>query len=180
MGPRGGQENGWGRRIRTPAAWSRATCPTTRRSPSALRFLSRRTRESQGRTGKNAPAIMRAARSTFVRQRRRDKGETMDSAAAVMYVIAAFFTLVAYYRSPDLPLAGLTVSWELLKIIAPRLVAALILTGMLQVIIPQEMVSRYIGREAGFRGILIASAAGVITPGGPMVAGPLGVALSPS
>src|SRR6266851_9774129 len=24
---------GWGRRIRTPAAWSRATCPTTRRSP---------------------------------------------------------------------------------------------------------------------------------------------------
>ena len=101
----------------------------------------------------------------------------MDFATAVMYVIAAFFTLVAYYRSPDLPLAGLTVSWELLKIIAPRLVAALILTGMLQVIIPQEMVSRYIGREAGFRGILIASAAGVITPGGPMVAVPFVVAL---
>src|SRR3990172_10542400 len=35
MGPRGGQENGWGRRIRTPATWSRATRPTTRRSPSA-------------------------------------------------------------------------------------------------------------------------------------------------
>jgi hypothetical protein len=30
-----GRENGWGRRIRTPATWSRATRPTTRRSPNA-------------------------------------------------------------------------------------------------------------------------------------------------
>src|SRR3989338_8199670 len=39
MGPlRRGSESGWGRRIRTPATWSRATRPTTRRSPNAPPF----------------------------------------------------------------------------------------------------------------------------------------------
>src|SRR2546430_16488738 len=33
MGPC--EEFGWGRRIRTPATWSRATRPTTRRSPTS-------------------------------------------------------------------------------------------------------------------------------------------------
>jgi len=101
----------------------------------------------------------------------------MDFATILMYVFAALFTVIAYNRAPDLPLAGLKVSWELFLIVAPRLVAALIMTGMLQVILSQELVSRYVGRQAGFRGIMIASLAGIITPGGPMISVPLVVAL---
>ena len=110
----------------------------------------------------------------------------MDFASILMYIFAVVFTAMAYYKSPDLPLAGFKLSWDLFLTIAPRLAAALIMTGMIQVILPQELVSRWIGREAGFKGILIASLAGVITPGGPIVSIPIvfamyqkGAALAP-
>jgi len=101
----------------------------------------------------------------------------MDLATISMMILAALFSLIAYYKAPDLPLAGLKVSWQMFQTIGPRLLLALIVTGMLQVIIPQEVVSRWIGREAGIRGILIASLAGVLTPGGPMVSIPFVVVL---
>ena len=57
---------------------------------------------------------------------------------------------------------------------------ALILAGMLQVLIPQETVARYFGRQSGFAAICVASVAGVLTPGGPMVSVPLLVVLANS
>ena len=51
---------------------------------------------------------------------------------------------------------------------------------MLQVLVPQEVVSRHLGREGGFRAILIASIAGILTPGGPMVTVPFLVVLANS
>ena len=42
----------------------------------------------------------------------------------------------------------------MLWFILPRLVPALILAGMLQVIIPQETVARYFGRQSGIGAIL--------------------------
>src|SRR5260370_9774167 len=44
--------------------------------------------------------------------------------------------------------------------------------------VPQEVVSRYFGQQSGLRALLIATVAGVLTPGGPMVSVPLMVALA--
>ncbi len=57
---------------------------------------------------------------------------------------------------------------------------ALILAGLMQVLVPQEVVSRYFGREGGLRAILVASLAGILTPGGPMVSVPFMVVLANS
>ena len=62
----------------------------------------------------------------------------------------------------------------------PRLVPAILIAGLLQVLVPQEVVSRHFGRESGLRALVIASLAGVLTPGGPMVTVPLMVALANS
>ena len=51
---------------------------------------------------------------------------------------------------------------------------------MLQVLIPQETVARYFGRQSGLAAICVASVAGVLTPGGPMVSVPLLVVLANS
>ena len=64
--------------------------------------------------------------------------------------------------------------------VLPRLVPALILAGMLQVLIPQDHVARYFGQQSGMGAILMASVAGVLTPGGPMVSVPLLVVLANS
>jgi uncharacterized membrane protein YraQ (UPF0718 family) len=98
----------------------------------------------------------------------------------VLAVLAIAFGIVAYLKDPGLPLIGARNGLQMLWFVLPRLVPALILAGMLQVLVPQEVVARYLGRDAGFRSILIASLAGVLTPGGPMVTVPLLVALANS
>jgi uncharacterized membrane protein YraQ (UPF0718 family) len=104
----------------------------------------------------------------------------VDASTIILIVLALLFTLVAYFKDPGLPAIGARNGLSLLWFVLPRLIPAIILTGMLQVLIPQEMVARHFGREAGLRGILIAAVAGVLTPGGPMVSVPLLVALSHS
>ncbi|MGH7207782.1 MAG: permease, partial [Nitrospiraceae bacterium] len=108
------------------------------------------------------------------------RGAPVDVSTIILLVLAVIFTGVAYVKDPGLPWIGARNGLSLLWFILPRLIPALILTGMLQVLIPQEYVGRYLGREAGFRGIVIASVAGVLTPGGPMVSVPLVVALANS
>jgi uncharacterized membrane protein YraQ (UPF0718 family) len=91
----------------------------------------------------------------------------------VIYALAVALTVAAYARDPGAPLVGLRSALGLLKDIGPRLLAALVLTGMLQVLISPEQIERVFGRTAGHRGIFLAFLAGILTPGGPMVSFPM-------
>jgi len=62
--------------------------------------------------------------------------------------------------------------------VLPRLVCALIAAGFLGKLIPGAFVGSLIGPESGARGILIASAIGGFTPGGPIISFPTVVVLS--
>ena len=103
-----------------------------------------------------------------------------DVSFLVLFSLAVFFAVVAYLKDPSLPYVGARNGFSLLWFILPRLVPALLLAGMLQVVIPQESVARYFGQRSGMGAIVMASAAGVITPGGPMVSVPLLVVLANS
>jgi uncharacterized membrane protein YraQ (UPF0718 family) len=103
-----------------------------------------------------------------------------DLSTLILVSLAILFALVAYWKDPGLPWIGARAGFGMLWFILPRMVPALILAGMLQVVIPQETVARYFGRESGPTAILMASFAGVITPGGPMVSVPLLVVLANS
>jgi uncharacterized membrane protein YraQ (UPF0718 family) len=104
----------------------------------------------------------------------------LDPSTLVLAGLAIAFAIVAYFKDPSLPLIGARNGLAMLAFIVPRLVPALILAGLAQVLIPQEVVSRHFGREAGLKAILIATGAGMITPGGPMVSVPFMVALGHS
>ena len=108
------------------------------------------------------------------------RGGVFDVSFLILSSLAVFFAIVAYLKDPSLPAVGARNGFALLWFIIPRLVPALILAGMIQVVIPQETVARYFGRRSGLSAIFMASAAGVITPGGPMVSMPLLVVLSNS
>jgi uncharacterized membrane protein YraQ (UPF0718 family) len=54
----------------------------------------------------------------------------------------------------------------------PRIVLALAVPGLVWVMLPRDRLMRLIGRESRLRGLLIATAAGVVTPGGPASAYP--------
>ena len=60
------------------------------------------------------------------------------------------------------------------------MIPALFLAGLLQVLAPRAVVSRCCGQQSGLRAIVLATVAGIVTPGGPMVSVPFMVALANS
>ena len=105
---------------------------------------------------------------------------SFDVSFVVLAALALVTAALAYVKDPGLPAIGARNGLSLLWFIIPRLVPALILAGMLQVLIPQETVARFFGRQSGLTAIWVASVAGMITPGGPMVSVPLLVVLANS
>src|SRR5262245_53732298 len=104
----------------------------------------------------------------------------VDLSTLVLFVVAIALAVIAYVRDPALPWIGARTGATFLWFVLPRLIPALLIAGLLQVLVPQEVVSRHFGREGGFRAILLGTAAGVVTPGGPMVSVPFMVALANS
>ena len=76
----------------------------------------------------------------------------MHATDIVIYALAVAAVVAAYLRDPGSPWIGLRASLDLLLAILPRLVAALVLTGMLQVLISPDVIERWLGRGSGHRG----------------------------
>ncbi len=92
-------------------------------------------------------------------------------------VLMAFFALIliviGYGRGQGQHLTGLKMAGKMTLEILPLLVFAFIVAGMVQTLLPRELISRWIGEESGMRGILVGTLAGGLTPGGPYVSMPL-------
>lgn len=101
----------------------------------------------------------------------------MRIATIIMIIIAAFLSIIAYNRGDRLLIQGLKFSGQTLLSILPLLVSAFIVAGLIQVLIPRELFSAWLGDQAGAKGIFIAAFAGGLTPGGPYVLLPLVAAL---
>lgn len=91
----------------------------------------------------------------------------------VMGILAIGLLYLGYLRGGREHLKGLEISWNLLLDITPMLVFTFIIAGMIQVLVPAEIISKWVGHESGLRGILIGTALGSITPSGPFVSMPI-------
>lgn len=58
----------------------------------------------------------------------------------------------------------------------PRLTIGVIGSGFIAEIMPQQFIAAWLGPNSGFVGTLVASLAGALTPGGPMIGFAIGVA----
>jgi len=94
-----------------------------------------------------------------------------------MGVIAIVLLVIVYQRGGGEHILGLKLAGNLLLQIIPILIFAFIIAGMIQVLVPTEMISRWVGAESGFRGILIGTAIGGFMPGGPYVSLPIAAGL---
>ncbi len=94
-------------------------------------------------------------------------------ATIIMGVLAAILLFVGYSKGQGQHIAGMRSALTILAQILPLLVLAFLVAGMVQVLLPQEVISKWVGVESGMRGILIGTVAGGFTPGGPYVSLPL-------
>lgn len=88
------------------------------------------------------------------------------------FVVFAIVSGVACYAviGHNAFLAALSSDVDLLIRTAPRIAVALTIAGLLWVMLPRDRVTALIGADSGFRGIVIATIAGMVTPGGPSAA----------
>ena len=95
----------------------------------------------------------------------------------IMGVIAVVLLFIGYQKGGGEHILGLKSAGNILIQILPLLILAFIVAGMIQVIIPHEMISRWVGAESGLRGILVGTAIGAFTPGGPYTTMPIAAGL---
>jgi uncharacterized membrane protein YraQ (UPF0718 family) len=94
-----------------------------------------------------------------------------------MGVVAVVFLFIGYQKGGGEHILGLKSAGNLLLQIIPLLIFAFIIAGMVQHLVPTEMMSKWVGTESGFRGILIGTVIGGFMPGGPYVCLPIAAGL---
>jgi uncharacterized membrane protein YraQ (UPF0718 family) len=108
---------------------------------------------------------------------KREGSKPMDTTTLILAAVAAFLLAIAFWRGRDLPLVGLLAAGRTLWRNLPILLLGFVVAGLAQVLIPRELITHWLGTEAGFRGVLIGCVAGGLVPGSPYATFPLVAAL---
>jgi len=95
----------------------------------------------------------------------------------IMGLLAIILLFIGYHRGIGEHILGLKSAMGTTIQVLPLIILAFVVAAMIQVLVPQELVSRWIGRESGLRGIFIGTVAGGLAPGGPYVNLPVAAGL---
>jgi uncharacterized membrane protein YraQ (UPF0718 family) len=93
----------------------------------------------------------------------------VDATLFILLGLVAVALVVAFLRDAALPLRGLEASGRLLRGVWVELALGFILAGLIEVLIPQAVLTRWLGGERLGQGIVVGWAAGLVLPGGPYV-----------
>lgn len=138
------------------------------------RDLSPPERASGGDESQGGPVASSSLRGELRRSARR----AFDRSFWVFFILAAGSAAACWAaKGEDVFLATLVEDLRLLGEVLPRIMAALAVAALIQVLIPREVVAKALSEEAGAKGVALATAAGALTPGGPMTSFPLVSAL---
>ncbi len=88
-------------------------------------------------------------------------------------VVAALAWLVYARGGEELLRRGLGDGGMLLYRYGLLIVVSFLAAGLASAVLPEQWMARNLGAESGLRGILIAAAAGIVTPAGPFVSMPV-------
>lgn len=91
----------------------------------------------------------------------------------IMALLAITLLVIGYSKGHGEHILGVKAALHMTIEILPLLIFAFIVAGMVPVLLPQEFLSRWVGVESGFQGLLIGTVAGALSPGGPFVSLPI-------
>lgn len=92
----------------------------------------------------------------------------------ILGTLILIFGVVAYQKGGWVKIGdALGQGGSLFLYVLPNLLLGFTLAGFLQVLLPSEIIAKYLGQESGIKGLLIGAGAGCITPGGPFTHFPI-------
>lgn len=101
----------------------------------------------------------------------------MRNLTFVMVGITVALLVIAYSQKNGNHILGLRLGIRMMMNLAPVVIAAFLMTGLMQAMIPERIITELLGARAGLKGLVIAVGAGIITPGGPFVSFPIAYSL---
>ena len=93
----------------------------------------------------------------------------MDTSFVILLTLTVLAFAVAFAKDAALPRQALASTGRLLNGVWADLLLGFLLAGLLDVLIPQPVLSRWLGSERLGQGILVGWIAGLLMPGGPYV-----------
>ena len=101
-----------------------------------------------------------------------------DRTTQVLILVAVLLAGLAWRQGGvALAAAGLVEGGKLLFSTTILLAAAFLIAGLVQALVTEEAVSRWLGQKSGWKGIALACIGGALMPGGPYVYYPIAAAL---
>lgn len=97
----------------------------------------------------------------------------MNTSTLIMVIIAAGMLIYAFTRREGLAISGLKLSGILLWNNLALLIAGFIIAGLMQVLLPKDLISKWLGEAAGFKAVFVGCVAGGIIPGSPYAVFPI-------
>ncbi|MDY7078314.1 MAG: permease [Chloroflexota bacterium] len=104
---------------------------------------------------------------------KREGRNSMDITTLILAIATAILLVIAFWRGRDLPLAGLLAGGRTLWRNLPLLLLGFAIAGLAQVLIPKDLIIRWLGNEAGVKGVLVGCVVGGLVPGAPYATFPL-------
>jgi uncharacterized membrane protein YraQ (UPF0718 family) len=101
----------------------------------------------------------------------------MKAAFFSMLAMSVILGAIAYHQSPQLPVQAIRSGGGLLLRLLPVLILAFFVAGLVEVLLPKELLTKWVGAESGFKGILIGTCLGALAPGGPFIQFPIVAAM---
>ncbi len=111
--------------------------------------------------------------SSDVTPKRRRRRAFDWSTAAIAAVSLAAAAMIYWRDGAEQFLAILGSDLTLFGEMLPKVLAGCLIGAFVTLLLPREMVARWVGHESGLTGLLIAAAFGVILPGGPITIYPV-------
>jgi uncharacterized membrane protein YraQ (UPF0718 family) len=75
----------------------------------------------------------------------------------VLLALCLLFTGLAWMKGQGTVREGYASAWQLFWFILPSLVVGFILGGLIQVLLPRDLVAAWAGEDSGLRGLIIAT-----------------------
>jgi uncharacterized membrane protein YraQ (UPF0718 family) len=100
--------------------------------------------------------------------------KTVDSSFLILAALAAMAAGAVAWQSGPLRVLEIAATYlGFLVLLGPKILCGFFVAAAVPILVPREVLVRWIGRGSGLRGLGVASVAGALVPGGPMMIFPL-------
>lgn len=103
--------------------------------------------------------------------------KTFDWSTAFIALAAVISAAIVYWRDGQARFLEILLADVFLFLdIVPKVLAACLIASFVALLMPRDVVVKWVGAESGFLGLVIATLAGIIVPGGPITVYPVAAA----